>query len=218
MKKILIIIAILLSLASAQAQVPNWNEWFRQKKTQRNYLTQQIAALKVYLEYLKQGYDIAENGLTVIGDIKDGTFNLHKDYFNSLKQVSPIVGNAPKLNDILTYQRVIIHDMRKLCDDTRADQNFTSAEVSYIGAIYQDMLTGCNDALDRLTVITTAGEAEMEDDERLHRLDRIHDEMLDRVAFTNDFIATTRQLSLQRTREREDLNTTKFLYGELSPF
>jgi hypothetical protein len=89
MIRLFIIMLCSMSCYTSIAQTPNWNEWFRQKKTQLKYLAEQIAALKVYLEYLKKGYDVAQKGLSTIELIKSGSFSLHKDYFNSLKQVSP---------------------------------------------------------------------------------------------------------------------------------
>jgi hypothetical protein len=72
-------------------------------------LIQQIAALKVYLEYLKKGYKIVDKGLTTIGEIKNGTFNLDKDYLYSLKQVSPVVKNFPKVKEVLVYHHRYTH-------------------------------------------------------------------------------------------------------------
>lgn len=216
MKKIGITIGIVLSCIITQAQSPNFNEWFRQKSTQRKYLIQQIAALKVYLEYLKEGYKIVDKGLTTIGDIKNGAFNLDKDYFNSLKQVSPVIRNSPKVNEVLTYQQAIVRDMRKLVDDCRKDENFTPDEVAYIEGVYQNMLEECNISIDELTVIATSGEAEMKDDERLLRLDKVHDDMQDKYAFTQDFIGTTRMVSVQRTKERQQIRRSeKVLLSEL---
>lgn len=192
-------------------QTPNWNEWLRQKKTQRKYLAEQIAALKVYLEYLKKGYKIVDQGLTSIGDIKDGTFNLDKDYFNSLKQVSPVVRKSPKVNAILNYQHSITTSMRKLVDDCRNDRNFTDNEVAYVEAVYTKMLHECNDSIDELTIITTAGEVEMKDDERLLRLDKVHDDMVDKHSFSQDFIQSTSQLSIQRTKELNQIRRSEKL-------
>jgi hypothetical protein len=31
-----------------------WSEWFSQKKTQKKYLLEQVAALKIYAGYLKK--------------------------------------------------------------------------------------------------------------------------------------------------------------------
>lgn len=207
--------AILLSYFAGQAQTPNWNEWFRQKKTQRKYLIQQIVALKVYLEYLKKGYDIAQKGLTTIGDIKNGTFTLDKDYFNSLKQVNPVVKNSPKVNSILAYQRSIIKDFRKLYEDCKKDKNLNPDEVRYIETVYHNMLTECEDSIDELTLITTSGEAEMKDDERLLRLDKVHEDMLEKYSFTQDFTASTRLLSLKRAKEKKQTKELYELYNEV---
>ncbi len=64
MKTILLVIATVLLFQSANAQT--WDEWFKQKKTQKKYLVQQIAALRVYLDYLKKGYTVVHNGLNTI--------------------------------------------------------------------------------------------------------------------------------------------------------
>jgi hypothetical protein len=214
MKRYIVISLVLLSLGT-QAQTPNANEWLRQKKTQRKYLIQQIAALKVYLEYLKKGYKIVDKGLTTIGDIKNGTFNLDKDYLYSLKQVSPVVKNSPKVKEVLVYQHSITSDFRKFLDDCRKDANLTSDEVHYIEDVYQNMLKECDASIDELTVITTAGEAEMKDDERLLRLDKVHDDMQDKYAFTQDFISSTRLLSLERAKEKNQIKVSKNLYAEI---
>ena len=48
------------SFQAAKAQT--FAEWFQQKKTQIKYLTEQIAALEQYGNYVKQGYRIAQGG------------------------------------------------------------------------------------------------------------------------------------------------------------
>lgn len=211
MKRIKILLLVVLCCGAAQAQTPNWNEWFRQKKTQRKYLIQQIAALKVYLEYLKKGYKIVDKGLTTIGDIKDGTFTMDKAYVNSLKQVSPVVKNSPKLNEVIAYQNSIRKDLYKLVLDSRKDENLSSDEVEYIEEVYKNMLEECEASIDELIVITTSGEAEMKDDERLLRLDKVHDDMQDKYAFTQDFISGTRLLCVERAKEKNQIKRSEQL-------
>lgn len=215
MKQLIITLILLAGYATSWAQFPNWNEWFRQKKTQRRYLVNQIAALKTYARYMKKGYDIAQKGLTAIADIKNGTHNLDKDYFNSLKEVKPFIRNSPKAYDILASQQRILRDMRRLRNDARLDENFTGEEIAYIDAVYRKMLSESSDAVDELTLVLTTGETEMKDDERLERLDKVHEEMLDKVAFVHEFISTTRQLSAQRGQEHQQLNNQTLLYQEL---
>lgn len=214
MKTYIMLFFIVISIGT-QAQSPNWNEWFRQKKTQRKYLLQQIAALKVYLEYLKEGYKIVDKGLTAIGDIKNGTFNLDKNYLNSLKQVSPVVKNSSKVKGILQYQYSISSDFRKFLENCRKDENLTPNEVQYIEDVYQNMLRQSEASIDELMVITTADEAEMKDDERLLRLDKVHADMQDMYAFSQDFINSTQLLSLERAKEKNQIKGSRNLYTEV---
>jgi len=214
MKKLWITAWIVLLGITTQAQSPNFNEWFRQKATQRKYLIQQIAALKVYLEYLKEGYKIVDKGLTTIGEIKNGTFNLDKDYFNSLKAVSPVVRNSPKVNEILVYQQSIIKAFHEFMPQCRTDDNLTAEEINYIESVYKNMLTECESSIDELILVTTAGEAEMKDDERLLRLDKVHEDIQEMYAFTKSFIDAVRILSLQRAKERQQINTAVKIQGK----
>lgn len=215
MKKLIVLLFIVISTATS-AQSPNFNEWFRQKKTQRKYLIQQIAALKVYLDFLKKGYTIAQKGMNLISTIKHGSFNSHNDYFNSLKQVSRVVRNSPKLNSALSYQQLILNGFRNLIDDCRQDENFTAAEIDYIEHVYQNMLSECDTSIDELTIITTNEEASMKDDERLLRLDKVHNDFQDKFSFAISFINSTRLLSLQRANEKKQVERSEKINSKVS--
>ncbi len=208
------LIILCLLCYTAQAQTPNWNEWFRQKKTQLKYLSEQIAALKVYLEYLKKGYDVAKKGLSTIELIKSGSFGLHKEYFSSLKQVSSVVKNSPKVDDAILMQERIILDFKILLQDIRGDPNLGSDEIAYIEMVYKQMLITGNASMDELSMITTNGEAEMKDDERLLRLDKVYDDMLDQYSFTQDFITSVHMISLWRAKEKSQLKDTQELISQ----
>jgi len=98
MKTILVILLLALSMFSYSQTV---EEWTKQKKTQIKYLLQQIAANKVYLDYIEKGYGIARNGLNTIQSIKKGDFNLHSDFVSSLIKVNPKIKNYAKDNPCL---------------------------------------------------------------------------------------------------------------------
>ncbi len=67
--RVLLISLYLLGIG-IRVQAQNWNEWFRQKKTQIRYYVEQISALQVYIDLGQKGYGIYQDGLTVINDIK----------------------------------------------------------------------------------------------------------------------------------------------------
>ncbi|MBL0744862.1 hypothetical protein [Chryseolinea lacunae] len=217
MKKISAVVILLLLLASsARSQdAPTFNEWFSQKKTQIKYLVQQIAALKVYLGYLKQGYEIVDKGLTTIGDIKGGSLLQDKTYLNSLKTVNPLVSHAPQVKVIVMYQESIIRLFDKLQIQVADSDYFTEAEIKYMQDVHQGMLTECHDAIDELTLILTAGQAEMKDDERLLHLDKIYEEMADNYTFTKCFVSSTQLLANQRAKERHQVRSSEKIILEM---
>ena len=81
--KILLTLCAIMCMSSAKSQT--WDEWFQQKKTKLKYIAQQIAAFEVYAGYLKKGYEIVDEGWNTVNDIKHGDFDLHNNYFTSLK-------------------------------------------------------------------------------------------------------------------------------------
>src|SRR4051794_23883691 len=102
MKLLFLFLAMLLISTVCDAQT--WNEWFRQKKTQIRYLEEQIIALQVYGSYLQAGYKIVQGGLSTIHDIKNVDFNLHKDYFSSLKRVNASILDNSKTAGVVNLQ------------------------------------------------------------------------------------------------------------------
>lgn len=206
-------ILFLLSVASLiQAQTPNANEILRQKNTQRKYSAQQVIALKAYLEVLKKGYSIVHKGLDEVGASKGGAYLRDQQYFSSLKDVSAVVRNSPRINEIHSCQQKIRAGLSKLNEDCKDDSNFSPAEVNYISKVHRNMIKECEFSLDELTFAATSS-TEMTDAERLHRVDQIADGMLDKLAFTQNFISSTRTLSRNRAKEKKETEVLRKLHS-----
>lgn len=198
---------------AANAQTPNANELFKQKKTQIRYLVEQIAALQVYLGKLKKGYEIVDKGLTTIGNIKDGKFTMDKLYIASLQDVSPIVANSPLLDRIVDYNRMIVSALSTLEDEVSASNDFTGEEKEYIGALRASITGQCTAWLDELRFVTSPGKSEMTDDERISHVERIHDQFKRTHLFTIDLAQGTRLLGAQRAKERQAIDVLRQLHG-----
>jgi hypothetical protein len=192
-----------MSCTDATAQT--WDEWFRQKKAQRRYLAKQIALLKVYLGYLKKGYEIADKGLTTIHNIKNGDFNLHRDFFGSLKNVNPHIRNSAKVADIIAFQIYIIQSIRQVNNFCKNNEQFTPEEIRYVAAVYSNMLLLCDASISELLMIIGTNQTEMKDDERLMRIDRLYDDMLDKQAFVKAFDSDVRLIAREREREQQSI-------------
>lgn len=211
MKKILVIILLCSFATVAQAQV--FGEWFQQKKTQKKYLLQQIAALQVYIKYLQKGYAIAKEGLTLIGDIKNGEFTLHKDYFHSLKNVNPIIRNYSKVTDIVALQTKVIQIYNKAYKQAQESDAFHPDEISYIYRVYSRLIDDCSITLDELISVTTDKKLEMKDDERMERIDGLYLNMHDQYTFVKKFSNETLILAKSRVNTKNDVETSRVLQG-----
>lgn len=206
MKTILITLFLTLCIASNQLCAQTFDEWFNQKKTQTKYLIEQIIAYQVYLDYLKKGYTIAHNGLTAIENIKNGNFNLDRDFFKSLKNVKPAIHNSVKVVDIIAFQYSIIRDMKNVYLFCQNNKHFTPEEIRYVARVHTSMLLLCDASLSELHTIIQSGEAQMTDDERLQRIDKIHEDMQDKRAFVTAFGNDTKLLARQRQKEQIEVD------------
>ena len=212
MKRILLLATVgLFALLSSNAQIAD--EWLNQKATQKKYLLQQIAALKVYLGYAKKGYNIVNGGITTIKNIKNGDLNLHRDFFNSLKNVNPAIRRYAKVADIIAYQVKIIKQTKGTLQQIRETKQFTETEMDYCKQVFDNLLDECMKTVEELILVTTSGKLEMKDDERLKRIDRLYTDVQDKYSFTCSFGEDMGILAVQRLGEQMEINRSKLING-----
>lgn len=188
-----------------------WNEWFAQKKTQLKYLAQQIATFQIYAGYLEKGYHIAQQGLTAINDIKNGEFSLHKNYFGSLSAVNPKVKNMAEVAEIIAMQVSVVQQFKKMVAKAKNSGQFNSGELGYFGNVYTGVVAACINDVDELIGLTTNGQLQMTDDERMKRVGVLYKDMQDKYAFTQSFANDASLLALQRQRDANEINLLKKL-------
>ncbi len=202
MKKLFILSIFFLFSLATNAQT--WNEWFKQKKTQRKYLVEQIAALKVYLGYVKDGYQIVQRGLYTIDNIQNGNFNLHRDFFSTLKNINPAITKSVKMADITMFQIGILRDVNQITRLARTENKFTPQEIYYLTKVCSNLLFLCDANISELTSLITSGNLEMKDDERLLRINKIYDDMQDQFAFAHEFNASTQSIRAARKKTQHE--------------
>ncbi len=212
MKKILLFLLLFVSVAS-NLRAQTFAEWFQQKATQKKYLLQQIAALQVYIGYAKKGYKIAKEGLNTIGKFTKGEFDLHTDYFNSLKTVNPEVKRYAKVADIIALQVKIVQNCNWTQRRLNSSDAFSGDELAYIGRVFRRLLDDCAQTIDELVTITTDGKLEMKDDERMKRIDQLYLDMQDKYTFSQSFSNDAKSLAASRVREKTDVQTSRALHG-----
>ena len=132
-----------------------------------------------------------------------------RDFFGSLKKVNPAIGNSVKVADIIAFQVYIIRDMKKVYSFCQSNKHFTPEEIRYIGKVHTNMLFLCDANITELLTIINPDKTEMTDDERMMRIDKIYDDMLDKHAFVQSFSNDAQVLSLERTKEEQEIDLLK---------
>ena len=202
-------LTIIALLFSVTAQAQTFAEWFSQKKTQKKYLLQQIAALQVYSGYLKTGYGIAKGGLGSITSYVGNEYGLHSSYYTHLKTVNVAVKNNPQVNDILRWQQ----DILKQTTAIKRQAGLTNSESKYTAKVCQALLSDCNARINDLQTILTDNKIEMSDEERIRQIARLHQAMQDNYRFAANFRSQLQLYVRNKQQEQNDHNTLKNIYA-----
>lgn len=212
MKKIMVALLV-FSLVSVSLHAQTFSEWFRQTKTQKKYLLQQIAALNVYIDYAEKGYKIVADGIHAVRDIKRGDFNLHDNFFKSLYQINPAIKKYTKVAGILFYQYKIVSNARQTLKDVASAKGFTPEELNYCNSVYDFLFGECTKLVNDLIDVITADNLQMKDDERIKRIEKIYADMQDKYSFCASFGEGMGLLNIQRTADEVEINRSKIING-----
>ena len=209
MKAAILIFAIIMF--SREGFTQTIEEWTQQKQTQIKYLLNQIAANKVYIGYLQKGYSIASKGLSTIGQIKNGEFTLHHDFFNRLLSINPAIKNWGKVASIIAIQVQLTKHTNNVFNRVKELDQLTPDELLYCNTIIQNLFNDCEEIIRELLIIIADGNLEMKDDERIRRIDQLHVSMQSNFTFCTKLNNQMHMLSVQRLHERSAIHLDKTL-------
>lgn len=205
MRTVKIIVALLCCCMSAQAQ----SDELQQLMLNIEKLTQ----FKAILSDMKQGYQIYQQGYGTISNLSKGNFNLHNVYLTGLMAVNPAVRNNPRVGQIVGQQNDIISEYKRFASLFRQSGSFSGNELSYFNNVYNQLVKQSSANIDELANVTTAGQLRMSDDDRLRAIDRIFVSSSDQLQFLRYFNRKAVMLSLQRSKDQNDTQSLKRLYG-----
>jgi hypothetical protein len=200
--------AIASSMAS-RASAQTFAEWFKQKSTQKKYLLQQIAALEVYADYLKTGYQVAGRGLGSISSYLHSENGLHSTFYQKLNTPSSLVKESPQVAEILTWQADILDKLNEII----VPDGFSKDEKNHLLQVRKAVLHVCDEQLNQLENVLTDGRLEMSDSERLAKITTIHQAMQENYRFASGFTEQVQAYTSQRRRENNNIRTEKEFYA-----
>lgn len=177
---------------------------------------EKLAQFRQILSDMKKGYEILHGGYNTVKDLSQGNFSLHKTFIDALMQVSPTVKKYRRIGEIINYQILLVKEYKLSFKRFRDSNHFDEKEIRYIEKVYDHLFKQSLRNLDELTTVITANKLRMSDDERLESIDRICADMQDKVVFLRNFNASTAVLTVQRSKERNDVQSLRTIY-KLNP-
>ena len=180
---------------------------FNQKAADLKSMGKQIALFQLYIGWIEKGYNIARSGLTLIGETKQGEFNLHRVFFRSLSSVNPAIRRYSKVAVIIDYELSAIRELNKI----PAIKNLTTSEMVYLLDVKENLVQECAKILDNLMDVLSDNTYQMSDDERVKQIDRIYYDMGDKWFLAKQFTQEASMISVQRQRDMSDIKTLEIL-------
>lgn len=198
----------LFLLGSFIGRAQTWDEFFKQKKTQKKYLLEQLVALKVYAGYAVKGYQTVHSGLDLIRQLTGGEFSMHDFFISSLNGPSPLVRNNARVGQIILFQLRIRQALKGV-----GQADLSEEQRQYVSTVRDKVLEDCEKDLADLALVLGSGDLTMDDSERLQRLDRICVSLQEKWQFTGSFASGVRIMMLMKHLDLRNGTAAGKLYG-----
>jgi hypothetical protein len=173
----------------------------------------QIAANAKYITQLVKAINIARNGLTTIGRIRNGEMRLHEVFFKGLGNVNPAIKGWIRVTDIVSLQAQIVKTYTHHFKHIRTSGQFTEQEIRYIYSVFSRLLGDCGAILSTLSATLTPNAYRMSDDERIRRIALLYTQMQNNYRFMQRFSYNNLVLGMQRQHQQQEVNHSKLLFG-----
>ncbi|WPU94807.1 TerB family tellurite resistance protein [Mucilaginibacter sabulilitoris] len=174
---------------------------------------EKLTQMKSILADMKTGYQIYQQGYGTISSLSKANFELHDVYLTGLLAISPTVRKYGRIAAIISMQASLVSEYKSKLGLFRRSRTFSINELDYMSSVYSRLASETLNDAENLTHILTAGELRMSDADRIKSIDRIYSSGFDRLQFLRSFNNQGIVLSLQRTKEVNDNQNLKRLYG-----
>src|SRR5690606_31112045 len=162
----------------------------------------------------KEGYEIGRVGWNLVGDIQNGEYSLHKDYFGSLSDVHPVVRDYPIGQEILKIHRQINREVDWMNAYLSGHKALLDAELVTVDSFNRNAKRKSELIISSFQKIRSPDGYVMEDGERLAAMDALYsgiDRLFKGVKSYNerirmmDFHRNRKEIQLQQFNSLQDV-------------
>jgi hypothetical protein len=223
MKKILIIFCVVLSMSlppvqHVNAQTPILEIIKAGVKKVIKAVDLKIQRLQNKTIWLQNAQKVLENKmsklkLTAISDWSKKQKELYSKYFDELWKVKNAINSYQFVRDIVKKQVQLVQEYSKAFNLSKQDRNFTADELVYMQKVYAGILDESIKNIDQIQLVINAFATQMTDAKRLEILHSAEDNIEQNITDLRQFNQQNIIISLQRSKEKNDIDAVKTLYG-----
>jgi hypothetical protein len=178
----------------------------------------QIQRLQNKTVWLQNAQTVLENEmsklkLTEISNWANKQKELYANYFDELWKVKAVIGTYQSVKDIIHQQLQMVKEYESAFNLSRQDKNFTPEEIEYMHQVYTGILDESLKNISQLELVINTFATQMSDAKRLEIIHAANDNMDQQLTDLRQFNQQNINISLQRAKEKNDLDAVKQLYG-----
>jgi hypothetical protein len=157
--------------------------------------------------------DLSKLNLGQIGDWDRQFKDIYSEYFNELKEVKNAISYFREVTGIIAQQGQLVSEYKQAYRLAQTDKHFSASELGYIYSVYSGIITESVKSLDQIILVLTNFSLQMSDEARLKIIKQASVDIERDTGDLRNFNNQTAQISLQRSKDREEINAVMSLYG-----
>lgn len=156
---------------------------------------------------------MSELKLTEIKDWVEKQKNLYADYFDELWKIKDAISTYQRVKEIIQKQISLVNEYSKAFALSKQDKNFTPGEITYMYNVYSGILDESVKNIEQVQLVVNAFVTQMSDGKRLEIINIASDNIDQNLADLRQFNQENIKISLQRAKDKNDIDAVKKLYG-----
>jgi len=157
--------------------------------------------------------ELSKLNLSQIGDWAQKTKDIYSEYFDELNKVKTAISYFQEVTGIISQQSQLVSEYKTAFALIQQDKHFTAAELTYIYNVYTGIIGQSLKSLDQIVLVLTNFSLQMTDAARLKIIKQASIDIERDTGDLRQFNNQTAQISLQRSKDAQEISTVMSLYG-----
>jgi hypothetical protein len=138
---------------------------------------------------------------------------LYSNYYTELGNIKATISKFQRIKDITLKQAALVSEYKQAWSLFQQDKHFNPQELSYMQQVYTGILDASVKNLDEIMLVVSPAKTQMTDEQRLELINKSSDHLDENYNDLHQFNNQGIQLSLARSKDLNDTQSIKKLYG-----